>query len=621
MHHENWEKKAWLAGLLLLLSIMTLLLSRIPGCRPDKRQPAGPPAADGGEAPPDTIPPPPCGKVGDVRKTAACPAGQAGEVVEVCIETGWHEASNTCAVPGEPPCRQTVFASVQPILEAKCLSCHVAPGKITDYPMAKQWASETARRIRLAANNNEHMPKGSAPQLTFNEQQSLLNWVKDGAPDKCPGPAEDDGFINLDDVEKTILDDLNTLPSDDRASTRYLVNSHVIDAKAQAQFLTLYELGAQKALNDVNEDTQDIVLAQNVGLGVWRFDLNSFGLGEGDWKAIEKGDKLEVRSQTTKGLIIRALTGTDTPWFHTDNFMDITHRNSEVYYQLIKVPATIDLLQKNIGVEFATDLRNLQATFVGTASSPIAEQKNRLIVRVDEQRSQEAYYWQSFDINAIVQANKNLFSFPLLAGTGGQNLFQSDASEVIYTLPNGMQAYALFNAAGQRQNAAPADVVRDVESPLSAIINDANSCSRCHAAGLIPMQDQVLAQVLANADQFPGIDVEIARRLYKSANAVNATFIRDNGIFAKALTKLGINPGAPDPINAVTDRLLLNWDLAMASGFLFLKPADFLQALEESPGAKAQIGQLAAGGYVTFAQIQASLPILVRDARLFKDPL
>ncbi len=618
MHHENWEKKAWLAGFLLFLTIITLILSRVPGCRPEKRQ-TPPPAADGGD-PPDTEKPAPCGKVGDIRDTAACPAGQVGKIVEVCIETGWAPASNTCAAPGEPPCRQTVFASVQPVLETKCLSCHVAPGKITDYPMAKQWAGEIARRVRLAANNNEHMPKGNAAQLTYPEQQSLLQWVKDGAPEKCPTPGQDDGFINLDDVETTILDDLNTLPSDDRASTRYLVNSHVIDAKA-TQFVPLFELASQKALNDVNEDTQDIVLAQNIGLGVWRFDLNSFGLGEGDWKAIEDGDRLEIASQTTKGLIIRALTGTRTPWFHTDNFIDITHRNSKVYYQLIKVPATLDLLLKNIGVNFAQDLRNLQATFVGTASSPIAEQKNRLIVRVDQERTQQAYYWQSFDINSVVAQDKNLFSFPLLNGTGGFKLFKSDASEVIYSLPNGMQAYALFNAAGARQDSAPADVVRDVESPLSAIINDANSCSRCHSAGLIPMQDQVLQQVLANADQFPGNDVEIARRLYKGANAVNATFIRDNGIFGQALHKLGINPGAPDPINQVTDRLLLNWDLAMASSFLFLTPAEFLQALEESGGAKAQIGPLAAGGYVTFAQIQAALPILVKDARLFKDPL
>lgn len=635
MKYHEWDKRAWLAGFLLMITIMALVISKIPGCGSAKPEPpAGDDAVDGtptddgkddgggagtDDGGSDDGGQVACGEVGDAR-LGTCPAGKIGNTVEQCQANGkWLVTATDCKDPGQPACTKSEFADAKPILDQYCLSCHVSPGKITDYAVAKAWAGEIIRRMNLPAQNNDHMPKGTAPQLEDSEKQILRRWVDDGALEKCADipPTE---YDQLDDIEGAILEDLNTLPVDDRPNARYLVTTHMLDGQNLSAGGTAHK-AIDKALNGLNDVTQDIFLATDVGRGIFRFDLQTYGMDRNDWLAIEQADKLEQETFTTQGQIIKALTNTRKPYFHGDNFIDVTHRNSAIYYRLLGIPAKIGDLQAKIGVRFNTALRDLDTTFIGNSTSRIAEQKNRLVVRVSEDRTQDAYYWQSFDINQIVDAKKNLFQFPLLQAVGGQSNYRFDASEVIYTLPNGLQAYALFDGIGNRQNAAPVDVVTDVDSPLSPVINNANSCSRCHNAGLIPMQDQILSHVTANASQFPSGDVQLVKRIYKGANAVNATFLHDNGLFARALTRLGLSALEKDPLNVVTDRLLLNWNLRQASSFLFLSDSDFLQALETSAVAKAQIGQLATGGTVTFVQFQQVLPQLVKDARLFQDPL
>ena len=416
-------------------------------------------------------------------------------------------------------------------------------------------------------------------------------------------------------------------------------------------------------------------------------------------KAIEDADKnINIVDNTSKGLVLQTLLGTKKPWLHADNFVDVTFRNSDLYYDLVDVPAKLVDLQKQIGANIERDLAALQnINFIGSNSSPIAEQKNRLIFRGLQARSLNSYFWLTADINAVASAavnitgnitagsalvsqvssllgvvpgqavagngintgtfvattqvvngvnqitlstaailsvaadalslsgknTKDLFTFPLLLGTGGnsQANYTFDASETIWQLPNGLQGYALWDGVGNRVNFADPNIVIDTATPLgNKIINNANSCSRCHNQGLIPFIDQVRAHVNANAAQFIANDVQLVNAVYRGAAANAAIFTVDNRQYGNALTKLGISPG-PDPMNVVTDRFLQNWDISQAAGFLFLTPGEFTQALNTSPVAKAALGTLLNGGSVTFTQFTGVLQQLIADARLFQDPL
>jgi len=579
------------------------------------------------------------------ERDIACPSGP-GNDHQVCTAIGWRDVTNTCnAAPA--PCKQTLFADVQPTLQQFCTSCHAT---MAQYSAAQANAPEISRRVGLPSGNNDHMPQGTAPQASAEQVTALQKWVSDGAFNQCPvdtgGTAT---TISEDYIATAMVQDASQLTVGDRPFTRYLVTADAVNMKATgsggikatatpagtAQSIQTWIDAMNKAVNSLSATNQDLKPVQSIEptKSVWRIDLRDYGINAAGIAAIEAGDvNINIVDNTSKGLVLQTLLGTTKPWFHASNFIDVTFRNSNVYHTLLNVQATLLDQQKLLGVNFVGDLANLQnVNFIGSNQSPIAEQKNRLIVRDIQARSQNSYYWQTFDVNAVAAApvnTKNLFQFPLLAGTGGGNgttasveNFTSDASETIWQLPNGLQGYALWDAAGNRVNFADPNIVIDTATPLSNhIINTANSCGRCHNQGLIPFQDQVLGHVAANAAQFLANDVQLVQSVYRGAVANTALFNRDNAPFSQALAKLGIQPG-PDPMSVITDQFLQEWDLQQAAAFLLLSPAQMAQAINVSPTAKTQIGTLLTGGNVTFGQFTAVLQQLIKDANLFKDPL
>jgi hypothetical protein len=641
--------------------------------------------------------------VGTTRKLA-CGAGETGEHIQVCtLPTNggapvWLDATNTCS-DSAPDCGKVEFSDIQPTLQQYCSSCHSSIGT---YATAKSWASEIARRVGLPSGNNAHMPQINSKQLSPEQINSLQRWYEDGAIQSCSSE-ESPTHFSLDYIDGVMVKDATSLNPADRPFTRYLVTAGFQNETSftGGNNVKVWQDAINKALNSLNDVGEDLVQAQPVDIAqtVWRIDLRNYDINATDIAAVEDGDvNINIVDNTTKGQVLQTLLNTKKPWFHADNFIDIAFRNSKVYHTLVNVPPKLEDLQKKIGVDFAGDLAALDnLNFIGSNASPIAEQKNRLIVRLLQARSQNAYYWQTFDVNAVASADvqvtgnvtansatvsqvsslagvvpgqliaangvsagttvvttkvvngenqiimsaaannnvandaltlsgkntKDLFTFPLLLGTGGnsQANYTQDASETIWQLPNGLQGYALWDGAGNRVDFADPNVVIDTQTPLgNKVINNANSCSRCHNQGLIPLVDEVRAHVNANAAQFIANDVQLVNAVYKTPPANVALFKVDNKQYTKALAALSVDEGA-DPMNVVTDRFLQNWTLNQAAAFLFLTPDEFTEAVNASPVAKQAIGTLLTGGTVTFVQFTGVLQQLIADARLFQDPL
>ena len=623
----DWQFPA--AAMLVTLTLLAGILLYTHGCSTGPTKAPEPPASCADGSP-----------VGSERDLP-CPQGNNHQV---CTLSGWKDIT-TCTEEVPKKCDKTLFTDVQPVVQQYCVSCHAA---FNQYAVAQNNALQIARRVELPSGNNDHMPQGGAPQLEHEDLALLQKWVEDGAHNTdCPLP--ESSSITQDYLATAMVQDALSLNVADRPFTRYLITADAVNQKASGSgslFAPPAKAGSvhsiqtwidamNKTLNSHNDSGQDLKSVQSIEptKSVWRIDLRNYSIGPGEIAAVEAGDvNINIVDNTSKGLVLQTLLGTKKPWFHASNFIDITFRNSNVYYALLNVPPSLAVLQKNIGVNFAGDLANLQnINFIGSNQSPIAEQKNRLIVRDIEARSQSGYYWQTFDVNAVAAApvnTKNLFQFPLLPGTGGGNgttasveNFSSDASETIWQLPNGLQGYALWDAVGNRLNDADPNIVIDTMTPLSNHkINNANSCTRCHNQGTIPFQDQVLAHVSANAAQFLANDVLLVKSVYRGPAANAAIFKGDNAQFAGALKKIGIEPGA-DPMSIVTDQFLQDWTVEQAAAFLFLTPAQMKDAINVSPTAKNQIGTLLTGGSVTFGQFTAVLQQLIKDANLFKDSL
>lgn len=611
MNLLQFEKKARPVMLVIAASGLTYSVMRFTSC--------------GIEAPPQPVENKPtpiaqvsCGnlEVGQTRATA-CPDG-SGNRIEACTEQGLVIAVD-CERPRGNECGKTTFAEVKPILTQKCVSCH--PG-YDGFATASAKGSAFVSRILLPVGSTQRMPKSPAPPLSDEQKDLFKKWQLDGFLETCPRQNANRGaFINFDQIETAIIDKLNALNEEDRLNSRFLVLSHKINENVPESDFDIFSQGANKVVNSVAAKARRLNKLEAFGPNnsIMRIDLDSFELQRADWDRVIAADPLKIESFTNKGRVIKFLTQNLRPWMHFDNFINVSQNNAAVYYALTGVASTFNQFVKDLGVNYAGDFLNFRAMLIGTNFSPISIQKNRLISRHD---SVDNYLWFTYDSIALQGVRqRNLFEFPLLKETGSvTGVFEFFAGEAIFTLPNQMQGYALFDARGNRQNAAPLDLVTDVNSPVTPEIRNALSCHRCHSAGLIPANDEVRDHVLRNASQFNANDVQLVRTLYR-VNSVNAAqFEKDNSRFARALQEIGVDPGL-DPINYAADRFLLNWDLAQTAAFLFLEKDEFAQLLNESAVGRAQVGQLLSGGHITNEQFTIVLPQLIRDLRLFQDPL
>lgn len=629
------------ASLLAAITIMAIVFDRLTGCSTEvsrKIEAGDTPTATGTDT--DTEVSCDGGLEPGQTREDACPGGK---IVWVCSPDGsLKKAVETCNTQ-PPSCgpQAATFAAVQPILTRSCNGCHRG---YDEYDRAKEKSGDYLRRFRLGINEPGHMPKGSA--LTAPEIDTFADWISDGHCPKPQGGGEPTPgiFYSLDETEQAMLSDL-TDPSkvevNDRVNVRYLLATDLIDAGATVEMVKRYGDAARKAVNSVSTERviEEVV---EVAPGVWRFRLDRIGLDAAEWGRIEAADLVNIESNTSKGQLLKLLTGARKPWLHLESFTDVTLRNAAVYYDLIETPPTFDALVAQIGVNYARDLAaRRDVILTGFVGSPLSPHNRMASVHT---RSSDGSLWCTYDSGLQDSAEKNYFNFPLLGDIGGRRNGQFVAGECIYTLPNGLHGYALFNARqtfneveqggvkilvfvrsdlDRLQNVAPVGVVRDFLNPVSSEIAAGVSCFRCHAPGILPMRDQIRSHVIANGAQF-GADKDLILKVYKPQPEMDAAVRRENNRYQGVLKTLGLPApeSTPDPISVAQDAHLLPWSFEKVCGTLWLRAGDCRVLLNQSATAQSQWGQLLSGsGQITFDQFIQSVQKVIADLRLFEDPL
>ena len=539
-------------------------------------------------------------KPGESREEA-CKDGEEGLKVEICNQEGsWQLASNSCEEPVTPPrCSETIFADIKPILTDRCVRCHSG---YDQYNVTQRKWDSYMYRINLPSSDPRAMPPGT--NLSPGDKAKLEKFESDGLLQDCDKQASlPPGRRNLADIEREILADLTRLQPQDRLITRYLVSEDAFRLQLDEAG---WNQGIQKQANSLSLESV-IRRAEPINKlsTVYRIKLDDFGQDRDDWDLIERFDTINFESFTSEGLLIKFLTQTEKPWFHASNWAFITNK-APVYYNILEVPKTLDEFFKLgfVNVNIEDEIKNLRARFVGFNGSPITIQKNRLIVRYE---SQEGYLWQTYDVFDLNKAENNLFNFPLLEV--GKAQYEFDASEIIVTMPNGLQLYALFNAAGGREDFAPTNLVFDSSAGqpnggLDPQIDNALDCHRCHKSGLLQINDQVKDHVRRNAGQFDIDDVQFVEFLYTENSS--ALFQRDNSFYLEQLQKAG-NDGSIDTVNLMVDHLRTDYDLAKLAAFLFVKEEQLKACLTQSGVLQGEIGQLITGGTISLEQLENSI--------------
>jgi serine/threonine-protein kinase len=248
-------------------------------------------------------------------------------------------------------------------------------------------------------------------------------------------------------------------------------------------------------------------------------------------------------------------------------FLQFTNLD-DLYYALIGGKANIfDFELEVLGIDAAADADEGLIMRGGFATSGVSKQE-RVINRFDNGISSGLNYWLSFDFDDNAGANESIYADPLdFAFAGG---------EAIFSLPNGLQAYYVANAAGTRLNEAPAGVVIDPSQNNGTVTNGA-SCHSCHNAGMIPFDDTVLGYVLSNPRDFDAQTFEDVQEQYPTQDEWNAIFEFDSKTHVDATVRAGVPEGTPDPIG----RVFLEFQLGdvttnLAAGELGVTPEELM---------------------------------------------
>jgi hypothetical protein len=168
----------------------------------------------------------------------------------------------------------------------------------------------------------------------------------------------------------------------------------------------------------------------------------------------------------------------------------------------------------------------------GTVSFSGVTLRNRRLTRVPTRVGvRGGYYWFSTDSRKDLGKQNYL---EILLDRGPENF---DASEQIASLPNGLQAYGLFNNAGARQAEAPPDIAGDKNSTNNDLrVRNPLSCVRCHVDGIIPFKS--VYPRLRKTIKIEAYQKEDLQRLDQLYGAdLMETFDYDQLIYSKAVKK------------------------------------------------------------------------------------
>lgn len=148
------------------------------------------------------------------------------------------------------------------------------------------------------------------------------------------------------------------------------------------------------------------------------------------------------------------------------------------YYDFLQVGKKLADFEQLVGLDRKLADKRRKETQAIVEESEVAVH-NRHLVRLEVLGG---VYWETLDANANTDKRNAL---RLLNGD-----FTFDAREIYGSLPNGLFAFYLANAKGERQDTAPPDIANDKQSPTSdKRVRIGLSCVRCHVEGIRNVKD------------------------------------------------------------------------------------------------------------------------------------
>ncbi|MEM7155855.1 MAG: c-type cytochrome domain-containing protein [Myxococcota bacterium] len=489
------------------------------------------------------------GPGGDVDPTNDCDAVQSAAVDVL---------DRHCAGCHNPESNAAGFGFATDV-EKLIISGKVVPGDASSSPVF-------ARMI------GGSMPPPSIPDRPSDDDVSIVGAWIDSCLLDAPETCDDQDPISTDQMIDVMLADIATVPPTDRLFTRYLTLTHLYNVGYCLEDLDQFRFGLSKSINSLSLDPI-ITRPQPIDAEetIYRIDLRDY-----DWEAAQGIDKWEllvdnnpyaVRLLDDDAQVLQQFTGTFVPFMAADWFV---HDSAEppLYYDMVDIPGTMSQLEAQLGINISANIATFEVERAGFLNSGVS-QSNRVFERHQLPFAGNASLWVSYDFETSEGA-QNIFANPLD--------FQENGGEAIFNLPNGMQAYIITDAQGNRLDEAPINIVTD---PLQEdkVVRAGISCMSCHDSGLKVKSDEIRDYVAASLD-FDATTKEIVEQLHPRASEMSTIIDLGSQTFLQAVTAAWDGPVENvEPIIEVYARFDGNVDLERAAAEFGVSPNALLSQL------------------------------------------
>jgi hypothetical protein len=372
-----------------------------------------------------------------------------------------------------------------------------------------------------------------------------------GGSGEPTSPPAECGFSNLDDVIQLAANDTSSLSADDLPFVRYfsLVNranalgcGAALNGERAAltklvNSLSLSPVARQPRAIDVNETLYRVDLRDYA----WDRPIDVNGVSFSDaWEAMVASNPYAIELVGDDADELKSDTGTLVPVAFSNTFV-ASAPVGELYYALLDIPENIDtFILSGLGIDLAANLRDEASVRAGR----IAHDRGLLSERSDiEVRA--GSLWQIAEFGSA----GDLLDDPLGSPAGDR--------EVVFSLPNGLNGYALATASGERLD--------DSGVAIESI--------RRHARG-VDAEDDVRDAVLADPSNFNAQERQAILAIYPEPARLAQVIENDRSVYAQGLQRLGLDISAPEPISASVDAFASDLDLTAAAADLLVTPED-----------------------------------------------
>ena len=487
--------------------------------------------------------------------------------------------------------QQQIALDTHAIFQQSCLICHGPDGAYKETLLMEHNAliekgsvvpgnpdaSELYNRL-LITDTAKRMPLGQ-PQLPAQSINTIRNWILAGAPDWATVAATDGDFISPGEMLTTIETHLMSLSSFDRSFARYFTMTHLYNTGESAGLLQEYRKALYKLVNSLSWgstvtnptpiDPQGTIFY--IDLRHYEWDVNDgWGQIEAEYPyhiSFDAPTQTALKAQLTR---LQGEMKADIPSVHVDWFVAQASL-PPLYHDLLSLPLTDRELETRLEVDVIRNLQNAPGVRVwraGTNNSGVSN-NNRVIER---HTSRYNAYWKSYDFAGSV-GTQNIFTHPLS--------FTHDGGEVIFNLPNGLQAYYVTNASGFRLDDAPINIVSNPAASDPTVRNGL-SCFGCHTEGMKTFEDEVRAVIESNTA--PAYDKAQALRLYVEQSKMDALVSEDMEIYKEALEATGGAVDDIEPISRFHEVFQGTVDASYAAAVVGLETEAFLEKIRENIG-------------------------------------